>query len=532
MTQTAHPAMAHDPLATSTALPSWLPGCQDRPPHAKIVATLGPASDSPDIIARLIAAGVSVFRLNFSHGDLAQQARRLENVRSAVALAHRPVAVLGDLQGPKIRVESVPDLHDGGGLIVQPGQDVEFRADCDEAYLDGDTAVFGTTFDRIFFDVEPGQRVLINDGMIRMLAVDRLDGVSLRCRVTVGGRVTSRKGINLPESDLKTPGLTERDWDCVDWACANDLDYLALSFVRHASEIIELKGRVAELCKDRPVHPGVNPAIPVIAKIEKPEALHNLDEIIRAADGVMVARGDLGVEMDAAQVPVAQKYIVSRCNEMGKPSIVATQMLESMITSATPTRAEASDVANAVFDGADAVMLSGETAVGSHPELVVETMQRIVRVAEARFDQLPHSPTPGRLEELPYRSSALALGAWHIAEKASVKAVCCWSQRGGMAGYLSATDFRIPIVACTSSELAARRMALLGGVIPILTDPPTSGMLGEWTEQMEALVQERGLARDGDSVLLIAGKPLGSVTAQDAIALLRVGDPNSGFRPV
>lgn len=532
MTQATHPGTTHDPLSSATPLPSWLPGCQNRPPHAKIVATLGPSSDAPDMIARLIAAGVSVFRLNFSHGDLAQQDRRLANIRSAVGLAHRPVAVLGDLQGPKIRVESVPDLHEGGGIIVQPGQDVEFRADCDEAFLNDTTAIFGTTFDRIFYDVDPGQRVLINDGMIRMLAVDRIDGVSLRCRVTVGGRVTSRKGINLPESELKTPGLTDKDWACVEWACANDLDYLALSFVRTADEINQLKERVAELRRDRPVHPGVDPSIPVIAKIEKPEALTNLDAIIAAADGVMVARGDLGVEMDAAQVPVAQKFIVSRCNEMGKPSIVATQMLESMITSATPTRAEASDVANAVFDGADAVMLSGETAVGAHPDLVVETMTRIIRVAEARFDQLPHTPTPGRLEELPYRSSALALGAWHIAEKANVKAVCCWSQRGGMAGYLSATDFRIPIVACTSSDLAARRMALLGGVIPILTDPPTSGTLGEWTEQMEALVQERGLAVDGDSILLIAGKPLGSVTAQDAIALLRVGDPDSGFRPI
>lgn len=512
-------------------LPSWLPMCKARPPHAKIVATLGPASDSTEMIEQLIEAGVSVFRLNFSHGELADQDKRLANLRKAIETVHRPIAILGDLQGPKIRVSSVPDLDEQGGIVVEPGQDILFRAGQGVATLEGDMAVFGTTFDRIFYDVEPGQRVLINDGMIRMLAVDRVEGVSLRCRVIVGGRVTSRKGINLPESTLHTPGLTERDWACVEWAAANELDYLALSFVRTAEEIVRLKTRVDELCANRPVHPGVDPSIPVIAKIEKPEALHNLDEIIKAADGIMVARGDLGVEMDAAQVPIAQKYIVSRCVEFGKPVIVATQMLETMIENATPTRAEASDVANAVFDGADAVMLSGETAMGKHPQLVVETMTRIIQVSEARFDQLPHQAKPDLLKELPYRSAAMALGAWHIALQADAKAVACWSQRGGMASYLTTKDFRVPIVACTSSEVSAKRMALLGGIIPVLMDPPTSGTLGEWTELMEDLLVERGIVEAGDQVVLVAGKPLGSVVAQDAVALLRIGDDQSGFRP-
>jgi pyruvate kinase len=495
-------------------LPSWLPGCESHPPHAKIVATLGPASDSTDMIERLIEAGVSVFRLNFSHGELPDQDVRLANLRAAISKTDRPIAILGDLQGPKIRVETVPDIDDGGGIIVEPGQDILFRAGQTVAAIEGETVVFGTTFDRIYYDVDAGQRVLINDGMIRMLAVERVDGESLRCRVIVGGRVSSRKGINLPESTLNTPGLTERDWRCVEWAAANELDYLALSFVRTAEEIVRLKARVDELCVDRAVHPGVNPSIPVIAKIEKPEALHNLDEII-----------------EAAEVPIAQKYIVSRCAEFGKPVIVATQMLETMIENATPTRAEASDVANAVFDGTDAVMLSGETAVGKHPQIVVETMTRIIQVSESRFDQLPHQTKPDLLKELPYRSAAMALGAWHVAKQAKVKAVACWSQRGGMASYLTTKDFRIPIVACTSSEISAKRMALLGGIFPVLMDPPTTGTLGEWTQLMEELLVQRGIASPGDSVLLIAGKPLGSVTAQDAMALLHIGDDQSGFRP-
>lgn len=513
--------------------PAWLPAGGQRPAHAKVVATLGPASDDPGMLERMIQAGVSVLRLNFSHGDLAAQSERLGRVRAVTREAGRPIAILGDLQGPKIRVSGVPDLHEGGGIVVRTGQEVLFRADCREAGERDGQAVFGTGFDRIYHDVLPGQRVLINDGAVRMLAVDRREGEWLRCAVTFGGRVTSRKGINLPDSDLHVPAITDQDWACVAWGVEHGLDYFALSFVRTADEIVLLKDRLGQMWPVDSAHadPDMGPGIPVIAKIEKPQALTNLDAIIQASDGVMVARGDLGVEMDPAQVPVVQKHIVRRASAFGKPSIVATQMLESMIDSATPTRAEASDVANAVFDGAGAVMLSGETAMGKHPSLVVETMVRIIQVAEARIDQLPHDPTPPEhLEEHPYRSAAMAEGAWHIARRGEAKVVIVWSQIGGMARYLSQNDFRIPIVACTSNPVAARRMCLMAGVRPLLTDPPASGLLKDWTDQMEAYVKANGLARDGDAVVLIAGKPLGSTKSQDVLSILRVGDPESGFR--
>lgn len=518
--------------ATHATAPSWLSGDPIRPPHAKIVATLGPASDSVEMVAKLVEAGVNVFRFNFSHGDLDAQTERLKRVRQVLDNTPHAVAILGDLQGPKMRVGKVPDIDPEGGIVVNPGDDVLFRIGQDVAEIENGMAVFGTTFDRFFYDVEPGQRVLINDGAIRMLAVERNDGVSLRCRVTIGGRVTSSKGVNLPESDLQMPAITERDWACVDWAAKNKLDYLALSFVRTASEILELRNRLDEICGDIPDKPGIPARIPIISKIEKPQALTNLNEIIDASDAVMVARGDLGVEMDVARVPVAQKYILAACAQKAKPCIVATQMLETMIDNQSPTRAEASDVANAVFDGADAVMLSGETAVGKNPAVVVDTMRRIIQTTEARIDELAErGQIPERLEEYPHRSAALAHGAWHIADELDAKCVAVWSQIGGMARYLSQHNFRVPLYAYTSSRVAARRMALFGGVTPVCIEPTGQGRLRDWTDEVEARVIADGIVNPGDAVVLIAGKPLGEVRAQSTLAILRIGDRSSGFRP-
>lgn len=512
---------------------AWAAREASRCSGTKIVATLGPSTDDPEVLKRLIHAGVSVFRLNFSHGTFDDFTARLGRVRNVTERADRPIAILGDLSGPKIRIGIVPDQQEGGGIVLDPGQDILLRPGHGDATIEDGIPVFDTTLDRISYDVEPGERVLINDGAIRMLAVDRQDGRELRCRVTFGGRVTSKKGINLPDSDLKIPAITERDWACVGWAAEHGLDYLALSFVRTAEEIQSLKRRLTEVCTpNRPwTDEKVGLPIPVVAKIEKPQALANIDEIIEATDAVMVARGDLGVEMDVAQVPVAQKHIIARCSEIGRPVIVATQMLETMINSATPTRAEASDVANAVFDGTDAVMLSGETAVGKYPEIVVETMGRIVAVAEDRMHDLPRTqlPTP-RLPEYAHRSSALANGAMHIARESNAKLVAVWSQAGGMAGYLSRLEVSVPILAYTSSPVAARRMALLGHVMPVCQDPGPNCKLRDWTSAVEQFVLERGLASEGDSVVLIAGKPLGSVRAQDGISILRIGDLVSGFR--
>ena len=502
---------------------------------AKVVATIGPASDSPEMVRKLIEAGVGIFRFNFSHGDLAGHKARLDTVRSVAASMDRPIACLGDLQGPKIRVGKVADP----GIVVETGQDVIFRARLGVAQVETiggqRVAVFPTTYEKLIDEVEAGHKVLINDGAIRMLAVDADKGKGeLRCRVVVGGLVTSGKGINLPQSVISAPAITERDWKCVDWAYDNEIDFLALSFVRRAEEVLELKAYLAKRCpigcEDDPKYAGA--WTPLIAKIEKPQAVADIDRIVAAADGIMVARGDLGVEMDIARVPVAQKEIVAACAAQGKPCIVATQMLETMIENSTPTRAEASDVANAIFDGADAVMLSAETAMGKHPVLVVETMRRIIAAAEERVASMPRSVgrAPTRLREAHRDTAALAHGAAQIAADLRAKVVVCWSQNGGTARYLSQNNMCLPIVAFSSDPVATRRMALLGGVTAVLGQPPASGKLSDWNIAVDECLLSREICERGDPIVLLAGRPLGRAKATNTLAIHRVGENSAGFR--
>ncbi len=513
---------------------------------AKIVATIGPASESPDVVRRLIEAGVSVFRFNFSHGALDDHARRLHAVRSVAAELGRTVGVLGDLQGPKIRVGKIPAgigepaRSGGGSVVVQAGQDVVFKRGIAEALLRpiGGSAtpepVLPVTYEALIGEVEVGHRVLINDGAIRMLAVEKdIARGELRCRVVVGGTITSGKGINLPQSDISAPAITERDWECVAWAVEHDLDYLALSFVRRASEVLALREGLEGMVgvTRRPGPRDQSTWIPIVAKIEKPQALQDLDAIIEAADGIMVARGDLGVEMDIAQVPVAQERIIRACAAQGKPCIVATQMLETMIDSAIPTRAEASDVANAIFDGADAVMLSAETATGKHPVLVVETMARIIGVAEARNAQVDAGDSPPRRYSPAHRvTAALAHGAWHVARDMGAKVVACWSEHGGTARYLSQNNFNVPIVAYSSSARATRRMCLYAGVLPVCCQPPGTGTLSEWNAAVDAYVVANGLAKHDDVIVLLAGRPLGQAKATNTVTIHQVGRTTSGYR--
>jgi pyruvate kinase len=523
---------AHTPIADAT--PEFIASKL----LTSIVATIGPASDSPEMVRRLIEYGVCVFRLNFSHGDLAGHAKRLATIREQAASLGQPVAVLGDLQGPKIRVGKIPagvgtPSPSGGGLIdVVAGQDVVFKKGIDLAFMregiHGTEPVLPLTYQPLVDEVKLGHKVLINDGAIRMLAVDHAPNEGeLRCRVTVGGKISSGKGINLPQSHLSAPAITDRDWECVAWAVANDIDYLALSFVRQAAEVYLLKQRVASM-----QDPRGNPAwIPVVSKIEMPQAVKNLDEIIVASDAAMVARGDLGVEMDIAKVPVVQKQIIETCAKYGKPCIVATQMLETMIENSMPTRAEASDVANAIFDGADAVMLSAETATGKHPALVVETMARIAEEAEHRIRQTnPARRPPSQLVEAHRATAALAHGAWNVAKDLDAKVVVCWSENGGTARYLSQNRFNVPVIAYSSNPASARRMALLHGVTPVCCTPPGNGTLSDWNTHVEAYLVQRGLAAAGDFVVLVAGRPLGKAKATNTIAVCRVGDPTGGYR--
>jgi pyruvate kinase len=503
-------------------------GGRARPTFAKIVATIGPASDSPETIGKLIEAGVSVFRLNFSHGGLADHEKRVKAIRGAAEAAGQPIAILGDLQGPKIRVGTMAE-----GVTLERGQEVVLTVGEAAYSRTNNPARLPSDYAQLADEVHPGHRVLINDGAVRLLAIDREKGDGpgvLRCRVTVGGLVTSRKGINLPDSDVKASAITEQDWRNVEWAVAQGLDFLALSFVRTPEEVIELRKALMGMCpidhaQDKA---GAGALIPVIAKIEKPEAVERIDEIIEAADGIMVARGDLGVEMDLAEVPLVQKRLIAKCDEWGKPCIVATQMLETMIENATPTRAEVSDVANAILDGADAVMLSAETASGKYPVVAVETMRRIIASAEKKLIETVDAPSPAaRLMKSRYRTAALAHGAWHVARDIGARLAICWSQEGGTARYLSQTGMTIPIVAYSSDERQVRRMALLRGVTARLMDPPAS--LGDWNLRVEADLLEVGWLQAGDPVVLVAGKPLGVRGSTCSLAIHYTGNRTTGF---
>lgn len=497
---------------------------------ASIVATIGPACESPEVVGRMIEGGVSVFRFNFSHGDFAAHERRLGVVRAAAAQLGASIACLGDLQGPKIRVGKIPagvgaaSPSGGGSVAVEAGQDVVLSRDAEVAVMRaagiGFEAVLPVTHPPLIDEVEVGHRVLINDGAVRMLAVERdVERGELRCRVTTGGLITSGKGINVPQSVLSTSAITEKDWECVAWAIRNDLDYLALSFVRRAADVVRLKEHLALAFET-----GAG-WIPVVAKIEMPAAVADLENIVDAADALMVARGDLGVEMDLAQVPIVQKRILRACAAWGKPCIVATQMLETMIENSSPTRAEASDVANAIFDGADAVMLSGETATGKHPALVVETMARIVDAAERHMRERtdPHE-SPRNLSATHRGTAALAHGAWNIARDLSAAAVVCWSQNAGTARYLSQNRFHIPIIACSSDARACRRMALYHAVTPLCMSPPGTGTLSEWNAEIDRYVLSKGFAKAGDALVLVAGRPLGQAKKTNTLAIHRVGE--------
>ncbi|TVQ59936.1 MAG: pyruvate kinase [Phycisphaerales bacterium] len=504
---------------------------KDAPALTKIVATLGPATDSPETVCKLALAGVSVFRLNFSHGEPDEHKIRLAIVRDAENTLGRPLAILGDLGGPKIRVGHVPQ----GGLTLVAGQDVVIDPSAREARV-GDPPVLPCGYGRISHEASPGHRVLINDGAIRMLVVESAFGASeaadktLRCRVIMGGLVTTGKGINLPDSQISAPALTEKDREFVRWSVEHGVDFLALSFVRTAAEIRELR----ELLEgaSRGVGPASDPRglcamggpIPIIAKIEKPQAVDNIDEILDEADGIMVARGDLGVELDVAQVPIIQKRLIARAQEFGKPCIVATQMLESMIEKSAPTRAEASDVANAILDGAGAVMLSGETAVGAHPVLVVETMRRIMLYTESQLGQGPRlSDPPTKPREARDYAAALAHGAWHVVGDVDAAFVAVWSQSGGTARMLSQNAFNVPIYAFSSDRRAVRRMAILRGVTPVLwTDIPSHR--SDFAAMVDQYTVGNGLVERGRPCVLLAGKPFGVTGVVNTIAVRSSGE--------
>lgn len=497
------------------------------PPLTKILATLGPATDDPRVLSRLVEHGATLFRLNFSHGALDEHARRLALVRAVARERGVPVGILADLPGPKIRVGTVasPD-----GLFVETGQDVLLRGDR-ELCEPGNLPLIACNYPRLVAEVDPGHRVLINDGAVRMLAVVS-DGESLLCRVTHGGVISSRKGLNLPDSDLTVGATTEHDLRMARWAVENGVDFLGMSFVRRGEEVRALREALHSACLISPGAPdrGEGPSrengaqIMLIAKIETPQAVDAIGDILAASDGVMVARGDLGVEMEIARVPVIQKRLVRAAHEFGKPCIVATQMLESMISNPGPTRAEVSDVANAILDGADAVMLSGETAVGKYPMLAVEMMRRVALATEEAMRAEPSAPRPpGRLRAEHARVPALAHGLWHMARDVGAVLAVVWSQDGEAARYLSRLGFQMPIIAFSTDPAACRRMALYRAVTPVLA-PVAPAHRSDFARIADAHVLEHALAIPGAPIVLMGGKPFTDPGATNSAAIRFVGE--------
>lgn len=486
-----------------------------RPTRTKIIATIGPASSDRVIVRKLIEAGVRIFRLNFSHGDLNQHAERVAMIRDIALELNRPIAIFGDLQGPKIRVGQVAE----GGVFIPTGSTVIFqREDC-TVDADDQSPRFSCTYPGLIDDVEPGQRMLVNDGAVRMLIIEK-SADEIVCSVTLGGLITTRKGINLPDSTLNVKAIRERDWENVRWAVEHELDSLALSFVRSALDVEDLKSGLKRIQSE-----GKADCVrmPVIAKIELPQAVQNIQEILVAADGIMIARGDLGVEMDLAGLPVIQKKLLQAAQDHGKPTIVATQMLETMIASTIPTRAEASDVAGAVFDEADAVMLSGETAVGEYPVIAVETMRRIVEQTEGYLaTQSAQDRPPVTISASNQSIAALTHGVWTIANDIGANLIVVWTKRGHGARFLSQNTFQVPIVGVTSDLRVARQMQFFRSVIPIVMPVPEN--LVDMVAQVDRRLIDSGLARKGDPTVLVSGGPLGDERIPHRLAIHAIGE--------
>ncbi|MFA6241338.1 MAG: pyruvate kinase [Candidatus Hydrogenedentales bacterium] len=461
--------------------------------RTKIVCTLGPSSGSREIVERLVHAGMNVARLNFSHGTHDTHRRVFDTVRSVSNDLGSNVAILMDLQGPKIRTGK---LVGGEKVLLEDGASFTLTT---QPIL-GDAKRISTTYQNLPSDVRPGDRILIADGLFE-LRVESISGPDVRCTVLHGGLLGEHKGINLPGVRVSAPSVTEKDLEDLEFALDLDADYIALSFVRKAEDILSIKRRIAD--KGKTAH--------VVAKIERPEALESFDAILEAADAVMVARGDLGVEVDLARVPQIQKSLIRLCNERGVPVITATQMLESMMSNPRPTRAEAADVANAVYDGTDAVMLSGETASGAFPVEAVQIMEHIVRGADEAIAASPLGEVSARLRESPARPNpfreAVGQAVVRVTQVMDFKRIVVLTQSGYSAESVSRYRPRTPITAITLSEEARRRCALIWGVDAV------ASVVVENVDDMLRIVDDVLLAQDlaqrGDPVVIVAGMPLG-----------------------
>ena len=457
--------------------------------RTKIVSTLGPASDSFEVIHAMIRAGMNVARINFSHGTHEQHRKTLHRLQKAARSAGEPVSVIQDLQGPKIRIGNLKSPS----VTLKQGARVTITT----RDIDGDERTLSTTYRHFVKDVRKGSRVLLDDGKLE-LVVENIHKGDVRLKVIVGGLLTAHKGINLPGIAVSVPSLTEKDKEDLQFAFEHDVDYVALSFVRRAHDIAMLRDYIIE-------NGPRGRKIPIIAKIEKGEAIAEIDAIIKESDAVMVARGDLGVELHTEDVPLLQKMIVRKCNEVGKPVIIATQMLESMIENPVPTRAEASDVANAVIDGTDAVMLSGETSVGKYPVKTVEVMERIIRKTEEQL-VLKRRFEPDALPST-HEYDPLSKSACVLAGNIGATAIVALTHSGATA--IQVAKFRPParIIAVTDREKIMRRLNLVWGIRGLIV-----GDLKKDTDQTFRKIREQlldeGYVHKGETLVMLAGIPL------------------------
>ncbi|HEY5634995.1 MAG TPA: pyruvate kinase [Burkholderiaceae bacterium] len=468
----------------------------------KIVATLGPASTDPQVLERMLIAGVNVVRVNFSHGTVDEHRRVLQSVREIAARLGRDVGVLADLQGPKIRIGKFAD----GKVTLAPGDKFSFDTACE---LGGKDCV-GLDYKELVNDVNVGDTLLLNDGRMTM-RVDRVGGTAIDCTVVVGGVLSNRKGINRQGGGLSAPALTSKDMEDIRTAVELEADFLAVSFPRNAGDMYMAR----ELMR------AAGGKMLVIAKVERYEAIGNLEEILKASDGIMVARGDLAVEVGDAAVPALQKRMIRMARELNKVTITATQMMESMIESPVPTRAEVSDVANAVLDGTDAVMLSAETAAGKYPVETVESMARICTEADRgeATSLAPSHMTRGftRIDQ------SIAMSALFVAQHLKIRAMVALTQSGSTALWMSRIDCNVPIYALTPEEGSRRRMCLYREVHPILLQYKSTEREALLVEA-EARLLEKGVVERGDLVIITIGEPIGKSGGTNTLKILRIGE--------
>ncbi len=455
--------------------------------RTKIVCTIGPASSTPQILEDMIRAGMNIARFNFSHGTHEKHAELIRSVREVAGALNQPVALLQDLQGPKIRVGEFADR----GILLKKGQ----RVTVTTRPVKGNDKVIPVNYPFLHEDVKPGDHLLLDDGLID-LRVEKVEGQDILCRVVVGGPLSSHKGVNLPGIPVRLSSLSEKDREDLRFGLEQGVDLVALSFVRTADDVRELRREMEKNGRQ----------VPIVAKIEKPEAWRNINEIIEEADAIMVARGDLGVEMGPEKVPTIQKEIIARCIRARKPVITATQMLESMRNNPRPTRAEASDVANAIFDGTDAVMLSSETSIGNYPVESVRMMARIAKQAE-NYLLRRNKFRAEKLSSVQSFPDAISEAATHAALELRAKAIVAFTQSGFTARLISGYRPAVPIVAFTLTEEIRRQLLLCWGVQPEVI--PVIQNIDEMIRRVSEELKKTGYAKPGDTIAVVAGAPIG-----------------------